>query len=175
MSIPAIDYTGKPLSALPFVYRPKRGSKELPSNWAVTPTTDYLHACNMGREYAAHFIQWLRQSDMACGNMLGLIVADMAGKVAPMPGTDDGTHGYAVGFLSYLERLLLALQALGSVTTYEASRYLDLYDPRARKKELCKEGHAIDTIPARVVTESGEVHRIGRYVLMTHAIQREAA
>lgn len=69
----------------------------------------------------------------------------------------------------------LALQALGSVTTYEASRYLDLYDPRARKKELLREGHAIDTIPARVVTESGEVHRIGRYVLMTHAIQREAA
>ena len=30
-------------------------------------------------------------------------------------------------------------------------------------------------IQARVVTESGEVHRIGRYVLMTHAIQREAA
>ena len=29
--------------------------------------------------------------------------------------------------------------------------------------------------PARVVTESGEVHRIGRYVLMTHAIRREAA
>lgn len=72
-------------------------------------------------------------------------------------------------------RLLLALQLLGSVTTYEASRYLDLYDPRARKKELCKEGHAIDTLPSRVVTESGEVHRIGRYVLMTTAIQRDAA
>lgn len=71
-------------------------------------------------------------------------------------------------------RLLLALQLLGSVTTYEASRYLDLYDPRARKKELCKEGHAIDTIAARVVTESGEVHRIGRYVLMTFA-REEAA
>lgn len=106
MSIPAIDYTGKPLSALPFVYRPKRGSKELSSNWAVTPTTDYLHACNMGREYAAHFIQWLRQSDMACGNMLGLIVADMAATVAPARGSEDATHGYAVGFLSYLERLL---------------------------------------------------------------------
>lgn len=73
------------------------------------------------------------------------------------------------------QRLLLALQLLGSITTYEASRYLDLYDPRARKKELLREGHPIDTIPARVVTESGEVHRIGRYVLMTHAIRREAA
>jgi len=72
-------------------------------------------------------------------------------------------------------RLLLALEALGSVTTYEGSRYLDLYDPRARKKELCKEGVEIDTIPARVVTESGEVHRIGRYVLKSQAIQKEAA
>lgn len=106
MSIPAIDYTGKPLSALPFVFRPKRGSKELPSNWAVEPTTDYMHACNMGREYAAHFIQWLSQSDMAGGNALGLIVADMAGKVAPARGSEDATHGYAVGFLTYLERLL---------------------------------------------------------------------
>ncbi|HEX5277483.1 MAG TPA: helix-turn-helix domain-containing protein [Fluviicoccus sp.] len=72
-------------------------------------------------------------------------------------------------------RLLLALEALGSVTTYEGSRYLDLYDPRARKKELCKEGVEIDTIPARVVTESGEVHRIGRYVLKSQAIQKVAA
>lgn len=46
---------------------------------------------------------------------------------------------------------------------------------RARKKELCKEGVEIDTIPARVVTESGEVHRIGRYVLKSQAIQKEAA
>lgn len=36
-------------------------------------------------------------------------------------------------------------------------------------------GLLIDAIPARVVTESGEVHRIGRYVLMTTAIQRGAA
>ncbi len=72
-------------------------------------------------------------------------------------------------------RLLAALERLGSVTTYEASRYLDLYDPRARKKELCKEGHDIDTVPCRVITESGEIHRIGRYVLMTQAIQRDAA
>ncbi|HEX5277482.1 MAG TPA: hypothetical protein VFW42_07430 [Fluviicoccus sp.] len=101
-----IDYTDATLSALPFVYRPKRGSKELSSNWRVTPTTDYAHACNTGREYAAHFIQWLRQSDMAMGNALGLIVADMAATVAPARGSDDATHGYAVGFLSYLERLL---------------------------------------------------------------------
>lgn len=73
------------------------------------------------------------------------------------------------------QRLQAALLTMGNVTTYEASRYLDLYDPRARKKELVREGHPIDTIPARVVTESGEVHRIGRYVLMTTAIQRGAA
>lgn len=32
----------------------------------------------------------------------------------------------------------------------------------------------VPAIPARVVTESGEVHRIGRYVLMTFAMEEAA-
>ncbi len=62
-------------------------------------------------------------------------------------------------------RLLEALQTLGHCTTFEGSRYLDLYDPRARKLELVKLGHDVLTTWRRVETESGEGHRIGVYVL----------
>ena len=62
-------------------------------------------------------------------------------------------------------RLLETLQALNHCTTFEASRYLDLYDPRARKMELVKRGHEILTTWRHVVTESGERHRIGVYSL----------
>lgn len=63
-------------------------------------------------------------------------------------------------------RLLHAMQTLGSVTTVEASRYLDVYDPPARKLNLVKAGHAILMTWCRDETESGEVHRIGRYSLV---------
>lgn len=62
-------------------------------------------------------------------------------------------------------RLLEALQTLAHCTTFEASRYLDLYDPRARKLELVKRGHEIVTTWRHVQTESGERHRIGVYAL----------
>ncbi|MFT3818298.1 MAG: helix-turn-helix domain-containing protein [Rubrivivax sp.] len=61
--------------------------------------------------------------------------------------------------------LLEALQALGHVTTFEASRFLDLYDPRARKMELVRAGHRILTAWRAVPTESGKCHRIGVYML----------
>jgi hypothetical protein len=52
------------------------------------------------------------------------------------------------------------------VTTYEAMRYLDIYDPRPRIHELRHQfGYAIKTLWQTVVTESGEKHRIGLYVL----------
>lgn len=62
-------------------------------------------------------------------------------------------------------RLLEALQALQHVTTYEASRHLDLYDPRARKLNLVKAGHRIVTSWRKVETESGQLHRVGVYTL----------
>lgn len=62
-------------------------------------------------------------------------------------------------------RLLEAMQQLGSVTTAEASRYLDVYDPPARKLSLVKAGHRIIMTWDRDETESGEVHRVGRYSL----------
>lgn len=52
------------------------------------------------------------------------------------------------------------------VSTYEAMRYLDIYDPRPRIWELRnKEGLDILTIPIRQQTESGKPHPIGMYVL----------
>ena len=63
-------------------------------------------------------------------------------------------------------RLLDALQALAHVTTFEASRYLDLYDPRARKLTLVKQGHRVLTTWRTVQTECGERHRVGVYSLV---------
>jgi hypothetical protein len=62
-------------------------------------------------------------------------------------------------------RLLEALRALGSITTYEASRHLDVYHPPARAKELRDDGHRITTLRRRVVTEAGATHSVGVYLL----------
>ncbi len=51
-------------------------------------------------------------------------------------------------------------------TTYELMRNLDCYDPRPRVFELRKQGHKIETVWERVQTESGDTHRIGKYVLI---------
>lgn len=64
-------------------------------------------------------------------------------------------------------RLLDALRALGQVSTFEAMRYLDIFDPRPRKLELIREGHQIRTIRHYVLTESGRRHRIGVYSLVS--------
>lgn len=63
-------------------------------------------------------------------------------------------------------RILEALQTLGHVTTFEGSRFLDCYDPRARTMQLRKAGHRITTIWRHIVTESGAKHRVGVYVLV---------
>lgn len=63
------------------------------------------------------------------------------------------------------DRLLAALRELGSVTTYEAMRYLDIYDPRPRKLYLVREGHDVVMTWRTAQTESGDKHRIGVYSL----------
>lgn len=67
------------------------------------------------------------------------------------------------------DRLLDALQTCGHITTFEGSRYLDLYDPRARAMELRRRGHHILTTWRDVPTESGATHRIGVYSLVKGA------
>ena len=58
-------------------------------------------------------------------------------------------------------------EALASwpLTTFEAMRYLDCYDPRARVMRLRDEGHAIKTHWRTVTTEAGTKHRVGVYAL----------
>ncbi|WP_429344169.1 helix-turn-helix domain-containing protein [Paraburkholderia sp. GAS42] len=62
-------------------------------------------------------------------------------------------------------RLLEAIGRLGSVTTFEASRYLDIYHPPARKRDLVRQGFAIRTGWRIERTESGRAHRVGEYLV----------
>lgn len=71
-----------------------------------------------------------------------------------------GHHGAA-----QQNRLLAAIQRLGSVTTFEAMRYLDVYDPRPRKLELVRKGYPVQLAWDRMETEAGVTHRVGRYYL----------
>lgn len=73
------------------------------------------------------------------------------------PGNDTATQR---------TRMLTAMQTLGHVTSYEGSRFLDCYDPRARVHELRKKhGHLITTVMRNEETESGVLHRVGVYFL----------
>ena len=62
------------------------------------------------------------------------------------------------------DRLLEALRRF-AVTTFEAMRYLDVYHCPARVLQLRKRGYKIVTHWQTVITESGEKHRVGLYVL----------
>lgn len=62
-------------------------------------------------------------------------------------------------------RMMAAMQRLGSVTSYEGSRFLDCYDPRARIHELRRAGKKIKTVMRAEQTESGVFHRVGVYLL----------
>jgi len=62
------------------------------------------------------------------------------------------------------ERLLRALRKF-SVNTFEASRFLNVYDPRARICELRAEGYLIKTVRETIEAENGVLHHIGNYVL----------
>lgn len=71
----------------------------------------------------------------------------------------------AANAVSQRQRLAKALIKLGSVTTFEAMRFLDIYDPRPRKLELLAQGFDIALMWDTTITEDGSKHRIGRYVL----------
>ncbi len=62
-------------------------------------------------------------------------------------------------------RLMEAMRRGLPVSTFEAMRYLDIYFPPARIKELRNEGERIGTHWVHSETESGDLHRIGLYVL----------
>lgn len=64
---------------------------------------------------------------------------------------------------------LLQRPRQGPLTTTEAQRKLDVYDPPARVFQLRAQGHRIDTVWTRDETEAGVLHRVGRYVLVKEA------
>ena len=70
-----------------------------------------------------------------------------------------GTSGKA-----QCQRIRAAL-SLFSITTFEAMRHLDCYDPRARVMQLRNQGERIDTHWQVVLTEAGIKHRVGVYTL----------
>ena len=70
---------------------------------------------------------------------------------------------------SQAARLLEALSRF-PVTTYEAMRHLDVYHCPARILELRKQGHNIITHWQTVITEAGERHRVGMYLLQSRVV-----
>ena len=79
----------------------------------------------------------------------------LADILASNPGTDTTAQCTRI-------RAALARFAL---STFEASRYLDCYDPRARVMQLRHAGDVIRTHWQIIVTEAGAKHRVGLYVL----------
>ena len=68
------------------------------------------------------------------------------------------------------KRLLIALRGLGSITTLEARKGLDILAPAARIFDLrYREGHCIALTWEHTFTDAGVKHRIGRYTLMPQA------
>jgi hypothetical protein len=57
--------------------------------------------------------------------------------------------------------------ALGrfALNSFEAMRYLDVYHCPARVLQLRKQGYRIATHRQTVITEAGERHRVGLYML----------
>ncbi len=62
------------------------------------------------------------------------------------------------------KRFLEAAQSLGSISTLEAYRYLDILHPPARKRDLIKLGYVIDLVWVYEPSLCGPIHRVGRYV-----------
>lgn len=77
------------------------------------------------------------------------------------------------GVRSQAMRLLEALRRF-SVTTFEAMRYLDVYYCPARVLQLRRLGFNIVTHWQTVITEAGEKHRVGLYVLESGASDEAA-
>ena len=107
---PRRDYRPIPamVTQLPFVYGPRNlryHGRLSGSLWYVPHTGNDAKAQTIGREYAAHFAQYLKDNpDQIGGNLLGRIVLDMHN-----PNT-AGNIGYRTGFFTYLEKLI-AMQA----------------------------------------------------------------
>jgi len=87
-------------SDLPFVLS-ENGCERVINRWHVKPIDDYALACEIAEEYAAHFVQYLKDNpDCVEMNLLGLIANDINFD------DDSCAKGYWIGFFTYLELLL---------------------------------------------------------------------
>lgn len=68
------------------------------------------------------------------------------------------------------QRIRAGLAKFG-LNTDEIRRYLDCYDARKRVSELRKAGEPIVTHWQRILTEAGEPHRVGLYILVLEPAQ----
>lgn len=94
------SYRPKPVSIdeLPFVSKTKG---RLLNFWDVPQDLDYGEACIKGREFAAHFVQYLKDNPGCAGsNYLGFIARDIDF------GDKSETSGIWVGFFTYLEHMV---------------------------------------------------------------------
>ncbi len=89
-------------------------------------------------------------------------IATSPEKKAALEKIRDGFMGTAGR--AQASRLLEALSRF-PINTFEASRYLDVYHCPARVLQLRKQGWRIATHWQTVVTEAGERHRVGLYLL----------
>jgi|GEM_PF-1642732 len=107
-SIPLIKRSSfPPLPAsccdLPFIVRVEASPGDIDLCWwRVAPTDDYARACHLGMQYACDLIQFFKDNPSWIDHgILRDIAADMA-----KPQRGDATHGYAVGFWSFVETML---------------------------------------------------------------------
>lgn len=106
----------------------------------------------------------MRKSDKkkAAGNVQVIAAADETKRAhyATLLKRYSGNHAGA-----QTVRLCNALKT-ASVTSYDARKYLDVYDVPARIMELRKLGYQIETLRVAQETDAGVLHRrIGLYVL----------
>lgn len=118
---------------LPFVADVKIGPrKKACCFWHVQPTDDHGHANDVGRQFAADYAQYLKDNPQCVGaNYLGHIIDDMA-KYRHTP-----ANGYAVGFWSFLERLIYLAVSQNDpyeIADYYAQRYAAI--KAAREQEV---------------------------------------
>jgi hypothetical protein len=120
-------------SQLPFIQTQNNEFTPL-NNWHVPLTNNYRQACKTGREYAAHFAQYLKDNPEMCGaNTLGIIARDIDFK------NTSATAGYWVGFFSHLERLIVK-------RTQRLNVYSDVHSVNAHYEKM-EEGHSAGATP----------------------------
>jgi hypothetical protein len=86
------------LFCLPFMHKRGDGVTDF---WHVPAGNNHGQACAMGRQYAAHFTQWVKANGERTGfYVLGHIAHDINFK-------DKSQAGYWTGFFSQIERLVL--------------------------------------------------------------------